>query len=97
MENKVLIVDGDSLSIEDVFNVSYNNIKVEFPKRKAFKENIIKSRKFFEAYLEKGYPIYGVTTGFGDSCDSQINPQKTDLLQRSLVKIPWNRIGSEFQ
>lgn len=96
MENKALRVDGDSLSIEDVFNVSYRNVKVEFPKRKAFKENIIKSRKFLEDYLEKGYPIYGVTTGFGDSCDSQISPQKTDSLQKSLVRYHGIGLGPNF-
>ena len=57
MENKVLIVDGDSLSIEDVYNVSYRNLKVEFPKRKAFKENIIKSRKFLDGYHESPNPV----------------------------------------
>jgi len=96
MNNNILTIDGNSLSIDDIFNVSCNDIKVEFPPKKAFEENIRKSRKFFEAYLEKGYPIYGVTTGFGDSCDSQISPQKTELLQRSLVNYHGIGLGTNF-
>lgn len=96
MKNNILIIDGNSLSIDDIFNVSCKDVKVKFPPGNAFRESIRKSRRFFEAYLEKGYPIYGVTTGFGDSCDSQISPKKTELLQRSLINYHGIGLGTIF-
>src|ERR1700734_3119950 len=35
--------------------------------------------------IEQGVPIYGVTTGFGDSCIRQIGADKAHELQRNLV------------
>jgi len=96
MNRNTLIIDGDNLSIEDVYNVSHRNIHVEFPKKKAFSDKIKKSREIFEADMEKGYPIYGVTTGFGDSCDSQISPKKSESLQRTLVQYHGIGLGPDF-
>src|ERR1700753_1665292 len=38
--------------------------------------------------IEQGVPIYGVTTGFGDSCIRQIGADKAHELQRNLVMYP---------
>lgn len=38
-------------------------------------------------------PIYGVTTGFGDSCIRQISPDKVTELQRNLVSYHLNGSG----
>jgi len=43
--------------------------------------------------LEQGVPIYGVTTGFGDSCIRQIGADKAHELQRNLVLYHLNGTG----
>src|SRR3984957_16488658 len=43
--------------------------------------------------IEQGIPIYGVTTGFGDSCIRQITAEKPPALQRNLVLSPLNGPG----
>src|ERR1700744_4838639 len=43
--------------------------------------------------LEQGIPIYGVTTGFGDSCIRQIGADKAHELQRNLVLYHLNGTG----
>src|ERR1700744_3355600 len=43
--------------------------------------------------IEQGIPIYGVTTGFGDSCIRQISANKPHALQRNLVLYHLNGTG----
>jgi phenylalanine ammonia-lyase len=43
--------------------------------------------------IEQGIPIYGVTTGFGDSCIRQISGEKAHDLQRNLVLYHLNGTG----
>jgi phenylalanine ammonia-lyase len=43
--------------------------------------------------IEEGIPIYGVTTGFGDSCIRQISADKAHELQRNLVLYHLNGTG----
>ncbi|HEX3785530.1 MAG TPA: aromatic amino acid ammonia-lyase [Pseudonocardiaceae bacterium] len=44
-----------------------------------------------ERIIESGIPIYGVTTGFGDSSGRQISSEKTADLQRNLLR--FLRVG----
>ncbi|MFF3556090.1 bagremycin/ferroverdin biosynthesis tyrosine ammonia-lyase BagA/FevW [Streptomyces tsukubensis] len=43
--------------------------------------------------LKTGRPIYGVTTGFGDSVNRQISPEKTARLQSELIRYHLNGTG----
>lgn len=44
-----------------------------------------KSRLTLMGLIEKRLPIYGVTTGFGDSCHRSVDPSQTEELQANLV------------
>ena len=96
MDKNKIIIDGNSLSIDNVYNVSFKKNEVQFSDDKNFWKNLTESRTFLESYLKKGYPIYGVTTGFGDSCNNQISPQKTEALQKALVNFHGIGIGDFF-
>ncbi|KNY28149.1 HAL/PAL/TAL family ammonia-lyase [Pseudobacteroides cellulosolvens] len=91
-----LFIDGNSLTIEDVYQVSFNNQKVSLSSDAEFRKKIAESREFLEEYIKKGYPVYGVTTGFGDSCHNQINYKKSEKLQRSLVNFHGIGVGNYF-
>ena len=49
--------------------------------------------RFKDELLEQQIPIYGVTTGFGDSCIRQISPAKAEDLQRNLILYHLNGVG----
>ncbi len=49
------------------------------------KERIISAQKNLMDLFENGIPIYGVTTGFGDSCFRVIPKEKAQTLQKNLV------------
>jgi phenylalanine ammonia-lyase len=43
--------------------------------------------------IARSQPIYGITTGFGDSCVCQISPDKVVALQRNLIQYHLNGSG----
>ncbi|MCG8570197.1 MAG: aromatic amino acid ammonia-lyase [Spirochaetes bacterium] len=91
-----IIVDGSNLTIEDVFLVAQKNLPINFPEDENFYHKIKQSREHLENFITHGYPIYGVTTGFGDSCDNQINYTKSEELQKSLINFHGIGVGNLF-
>ncbi len=50
-------------------------------------DNIKKGRAFLESFIERAHrPIYGVNTGFGSLCDTEIATEDLGTLQENLVK-----------
>ena len=47
---------------------------------------IQKSNQILNSMIENRVPIYGVTTGFGDSCHRVVPPDSTKLLQKNLIQ-----------
>ncbi len=94
--DQIIVIDGANLTIEDVYGVAVQGAKVDFTEEESFWKKLKGSREFLEAYLQKGYPVYGVTTGFGDSCNNQINAARTEELQRSLVNFHGIGLGDFF-
>lgn len=91
-----LTINGNNLSINDVYNVALNNQKVNLPEDAEFWETLSKSRKFLEDYIATGVPTYGVTTDFGDSCDNQISVDKAGELQRTICTYHGIGLGPKF-
>ena len=89
-------VDGNSLTIKDVCAVATGNSNVRLCTDNAFLETLKKSREFLLNYIAKGFPTYGVTTGFGDSCASQIHYEKAAALQHALVSYHGIGLGPVF-
>jgi len=77
-------LDGYSLDIPSIFAVAKHGVTPALDKSPDVLERIDASVKMLRAYLEKGYMVYGVNTGFGGSADTRT----TDLtsLQRALVQ-----------
>lgn len=80
-----LILDGNSLSIEQLYNASTpSGAKISLsPKAKKAMQ---RSRALVEEWLEKDEVIYGVTTGFGEFANVRIPFDKIEELQTNLIK-----------
>lgn len=91
-----IIIDGSNLTIEDVYNVAYKDSKISLSDDKKFWDKIRDCRNFLDDYIKNEYPIYGVTTGFGDSCHHQISHKKSELLQESLINFHGIGVGEYF-
>lgn len=49
------------------------------------KDRVQRSHERLLSLIERGLPIYGVTTGFGDSVSRAVNPAHAEDLQRNLI------------
>lgn len=82
-----LSLDGASLSLEDVARVARRGLRARLSRDAAVIDRLDASRRLKDALITDGQPIYGVTTGFGDSAHRQISAGKAEALQRSLVRM----------
>ncbi|MBV1818257.1 histidine ammonia-lyase [Anaerosalibacter bizertensis] len=80
--NKV-IIDGNSLTIEEFANVARNGYKVELSKEAI--KNVEESRKIVDKFVEEEKVVYGITTGFGMFSDVVISKDETKKLQKNLI------------
>lgn len=86
MDEKIILLDGKTLTIEDVINVAENGYKVDFT------EEVWKRISEFREGLDKQlseHPeikIYGTNVGCGDLKDSNITPQSFEEYQIRYIK-----------
>ncbi|HEY1597219.1 MAG TPA: aromatic amino acid ammonia-lyase, partial [Thermoleophilaceae bacterium] len=79
-----LEIDGGSLTIEDVVAVARGGVLAALAHDAV--GHIEEARELKRALIDREVPIYGVTTGFGDSAHRQIAPAKTAALQHNLLR-----------
>ena len=80
----LLEIDDASLTIRDALEVSRAGRTVRLADHAA--EAVRASRSLKHELIEREIPIYGVTTGFGDSAHRQISPVKTSQLQQNILR-----------
>ncbi|MED4805247.1 HAL/PAL/TAL family ammonia-lyase [Bacillus atrophaeus] len=86
-QEKGVTLNGNNLTIEDVVSIAKNiNKSFTFKVSEEALKNIEESNQLKHEIINEQKPIYGVTTGFGDSVIRQISPEKTLDLQRNLIK-----------
>ncbi len=79
----MIIIDGDSLTLEDVHKVARRLEPVELSHFSV--EKINKSRETLEKLLREEKIMYGVNTGFGALANKVISREKLLELQRNIV------------
>ncbi len=89
----LLQLDGQSLTIEDVVAIARQQRAVDCALSPEAVKRIEASHRLKQELIATKQPIYGVTTGFGDSCRRQISPEKARDLQRHLVLYHINGTG----
>ena len=83
MAEKILLLDGNSLSINEIERFVTQNLKVKI-KDSALKKMML-SRKLVEEWVAKDDVIYGVTTGFGEFSNVKISHDDLEQLQENLI------------
>jgi len=82
----VVVIDGASLTLEQLEAVARGRARVELSQDSEVRGAIDRSRDVMLAQLERGSPIYGVTTGVGDSAGCQVGIDRAAAMQRLLVR-----------
>lgn len=80
---KPITLDGDSLSIEDVYSVAHKGTLVKLSRATARK--VEASRRLVEKWVSSNEVVYGVTTGFGAFANVRISNQDIEDLQQNLI------------
>lgn len=83
MAEKILLLDGNSLSINEIERFVTQNLKVKI-KNSALKKMML-SRRLVEDWVAKDDVIYGVTTGFGEFSNVKISHNDLEQLQENLI------------
>ncbi|MDP2561517.1 histidine ammonia-lyase [Psychrobium sp. 1_MG-2023] len=73
----------DRLDLDLVNAIANGDIKAVLSQEAIDKINT--SRQRVEKMAASDEPVYGINTGFGPLCDTQITPEETNLLQKNLL------------
>ena len=73
----------DRLNLDIVNGIADGSIKAELCQKAIDKINT--SRQRVEKMAASDKAVYGINTGFGPLCDTQISPEDTNLLQKNLL------------
>lgn len=91
---KKVVIDGNSLTLEDIVNVARNFYQVEVSE--AAKGKINDARNLVSSMVEKEKIEYGITTGFGKFSDVYISRDEVKELQRNLIVSHACAVGDPF-
>ncbi|KGT46118.1 MULTISPECIES: histidine ammonia-lyase [Acinetobacter] len=92
----MLIVGETALTIEDVVAVARQEKKVALPSSEEWRELIQRGADFLDQLLEEEGVIYGVTTGYGDSCLVEIPPHQVNELPLHLSRFHGCGLGQNL-
>jgi histidine ammonia-lyase len=80
---RVVRIDGNNLTLDDVINVARYNYRVELTEEA--RNRVIASRIIVDHIVEDNKVVYGITTGFGKFSDVNISNEDCKILQRNLI------------
>lgn len=92
--HKHIILNGKTLTFEQVIAVSKKNVKVEIGSEAL--EMVKKCQNQIETWVKEGRTIYGVTTGFGSLASKNIDPKDAIELQKNLLRSHACGVGKNF-
>ncbi|PAU78113.1 HAL/PAL/TAL family ammonia-lyase [Halomonas salipaludis] len=79
-----LTLDGSTVTLEDVLAVAEGRRRVVLSSAPEFRDRIARGNAFLERLLEEDGVVYGVTTGYGDSCTREVPTSDLEQLPRQL-------------
>jgi histidine ammonia-lyase len=80
---KEIIIDGNSLTLEQIYEVAINHVKIKLSEDSKLKVN--KCRKFVDKIISEKKIVYGLTTGFGKFANITIPVEQIEELQENLI------------
>ena len=87
-------ITGKDLSIDKLYQVSYNNAEVSLDENSISKIN--KCRKMVEDKIDQGEIMYGINTGIGEFSETILDSDKLEDFQRYLIYNHAAGMGDPF-
>jgi len=95
-DKKTVVFDGQPLTIEDICRIAHQHAQVELSPQPEFIERIDKGARFIDTLLKEQGFVYGVTTGYGDSCTVSIPLNLVEQLPKQLYTFHGCGLGNHF-
>jgi len=93
---RVILVGSSPLTIEDIVALAEGRARPVLDADPAFRARIDQAARIVADRVEKGPPIYGVTTGFGASCENDIPPAIAAAMPMNLFRYHGCGTGEPF-
>ncbi|HJD85321.1 aromatic amino acid ammonia-lyase [Kitasatospora aureofaciens] len=90
-----VLLDGHGLALEDIVSIARDPEGRTVALAGGAAEAIAASNALKHRLLDSGTPIYGVTSGFGDSSTRHVSKRKTALLQQNLIRFLSSGTGPQ--
>jgi histidine ammonia-lyase len=95
-EKTEVCFNGEKISIENIVDIALFKAKPKLADDNAFRSKIQKSVDFLERLLAEKKIIYGITTGYGDSCTTNIPNHLINKLPEKLYTFHGCGLGDMF-
>ena len=92
-EIEQVTLKGDGLTIEEIIAVARNGAKVKLTTDKKVWERFENSCAVVNRIIERGEPVYGVTTSFGGMANVVIPMSDTIALQNNIIQVNHSGAG----
>ncbi|MDQ3943651.1 MAG: aromatic amino acid ammonia-lyase, partial [Actinomycetota bacterium] len=83
---RTVLVDGGTLTLDEVVAVARDHAPVRLSDEVEVRQSMRASVALNRDLIARGIPLYGVTTGFGDSLHRQVSPAAAGALQQHLIR-----------
>jgi histidine ammonia-lyase len=93
MPDSVCVLDGQSLTVDDVVRVA-RDPRTRVTLKTDARQSLLQSRRLVERAIQSGQTIYGINTGFGKLANVRIPPDKLDQLQANLIRSHAAGVGA---
>jgi len=92
----LLEIGPDSLNVEDVCHIAHRLRECRLSQDADWRSRITDNHRLFQSLVEGGEPVYGVTTGFGNSCTVEVREQLIAELPANLIRFHGCGMGAPF-
>lgn len=79
-----VVIDGSYVGFNDIIAVARYGVPVQISRSARFVRKMEKTQKMLTSAMDKGIPVYGVTTGYGKSCGKRMT---ADVAMKNGVNI----------
>ena len=90
------VVIGCQLTLKDIASVARGGAPAILTTNATVRSRIDRTRRHLSELVERGTPVYGVTTGFGDSVHCHIDSNNAALHQERLIAFLGNGTGASL-
>ena len=91
-----VVIDGCQLTLKDIASVARGGAPAILTTNATVRSRIDRTRRQLSELVERGTPVYGVTTGFGDSVHRHIDSNNAALHQERLIAFLGNGTGASL-